>query len=201
MDIQQRHHKDLGTTEKQPHKITALRQQTADKVKSLRQSSKIYDVPIYNDFKSILTYLFDLGGVVSGGAVLSVIFNQHIKDVDVYFNNDEAYLKAVQATKNSNKFDICWYFNCPYELHDLTYVQSVMTRDSIKISKEAKIAIDSGISDILWPNVIYPERTAKRMLKYNSKYGVKFKLPQVLAFASVYNIEHSIVDKLVSISV
>jgi hypothetical protein len=180
--------------------INPLREQTAIKVQELRS---ILDPGTPKNLKLIglLSYLFDIGGIISGGAVLSVINSKPIKDVDIYFNNEEAYVKARYASQHTKKIDVCWYFNKPYELHDISYVMSTMTRDGIKTSDESKRAIDSGISELYLGNVIYPDRTAKRMMKYNKRYNVKFKLEQVLAFCSVFKIEDDVAKVLISISI
>lgn len=179
--------------------MNKLRYLVSEKVKHLRQ--QITPSNKQSNIVELLTSLFDMGGIVSGGAVLSYINNKPIKDVDFYFNDDQSYINACNIAALNRKLDICWYFDSPYELHDISYVMCTLYKDKIFISKEAQKAFDTGISELYLDNIIYPERTAKRMLKYNSKYGVKFKLPQVLAFSSLYNIEHSIIDKLISISV
>jgi len=170
------------------------------KVKELREVQCSDYIPNL-ELSALLNYLFDLGGIISGGAVLSVLNNKPIKDVDVYFNNESSYVKALHASKHISYVDICWYFNCPYEMHDISYVQCTMDKNGIKMSEAARTSIQSGISDLYINNVIYPSRTANRMLKYNSKYGVKFKLSQILVFSSIFGIDKSVVDKLVSISV
>lgn len=149
----------------------------------------------------LLNYLFNLGGIISGGTVLAVLNSKPIKDVDIYFNIEESYVKAKYASRHNRRIDVCWYFNSPYELHDISYVNSTLTRDGITSSEAAKLAMDTGVSELYIANVIYPLRTARRMIKYNNKYGVKFKLAQVFAFCSMFDIDPALSRKLVSISV
>lgn len=61
-------------------------------------------------FTSILTQLTDLGGVVSGGAVISLINKRPVKDVDIYFNDEYAYIQGLLLAATTSKIDICWYF-------------------------------------------------------------------------------------------
>jgi hypothetical protein len=179
--------------------LNHIRSQTAIKVRELTALQNPGVSPNL-DFVNLLSYLFDLGGIISGGAVLSVIHNKYIKDVDFYFNNERAYINARYAAIKQPKIDICWYFNQPYELHDLSFVMSTMTRDGIKISEAAQTAFDTGISELYLNHVIYPDRTAKRMIKYNRRYGVKFKLHQILMFCSVFKIPENVTKILLSIS-
>lgn len=182
------------------NKPAITRSQISTKVEYLRKQSCV-DYPSNLPIKELLNYLFDIGGKISGGAVLSVINNKPIKDVDVYFNDEISYVKAFHASQHMKCIDVCWYFDSPYEMHDISYVQCIMDRNGITMSDVAKRSIESGVSELYINKVIYPDRTADRMLKYNTKYNVKFKLQQVLAFSSIFNIDRSVVDKLISISV
>lgn len=180
--------------------INPLRMQVASKVSELKlrpNPGTTLNLPLIE----LLNYLFDLGGIISGGTVLSVLNSKPIKDVDIYFNNEEAYVKAKYASCHNGRIDVCWYFNSPCELHDISYVSSTLTRDGISLSDAAKIAIETGVSELYINNIILPLRTARRMIKYNNKYGVKFKLAQVFAFCSLFDIDPALARKLVSISV
>lgn len=55
------------------------------------------------------------------------------------------------------------------------------------ISKECQESIDSKIAHIYPNNIIYPERTMSRLVKYNYKYGIKFLKSEVLAVSSLFN--------------
>lgn len=177
-----------------------LRQRVSDQVTKLRASFK--PKPITSkSHEEIIQTLFDLGGVISGGAAIALIYNKPIKDVDFYFNNEQAYLEALALTYKNPKFDICWYFNQSYELHDIGIVMCSVYRDHIVITEAAQLAMDSKVSSLFIENIVFPDRTATRLLKYNKRYGIKFKKSEVLAFAALYRLETYLVKQLIEISV
>lgn len=133
--------------------------------------------------------MFDLGGVVSGGAALSLLHNRPIKDVDFYFNDDLSFIKAYLLTFHNPYIDICWYFNQPHELHDMAVVMCNVRKDGIEITPQAQKALDTGVSELYVENFIWPVKSAERMAKYNKKYGIRFKKHQVLAMIGLYELE------------
>jgi len=179
--------------------ISKLRQETANKV--LKLKSLITPDKISFPLETLISKLFDLGGIISGGAALSLLNNKPIRDIDFYFNNDNSYVEAANLVGFNRKIDVCWYFNNPMELHDISYVMCTLNRNGVYITEAAQEAFDTGISELYLNHIIYPNRTAQRMLKYNDRYNCKFKLAQVLAFISIFNIERQIANKLLTISI
>ena len=205
---------------------TSLRRKISNKVLYLRDLTQHIDALLANGFDQELidTYLshvgskypkptskekmakdvdlmFRLGGVISGGAVLSLIHNRPIKDVDFYFNDDLSFIKAYLLTFHNPYIDICWYFDKPHELHDMAVVMCNIYPDNrIEITPQAQKALDTGVSDLYIENFIWPERSAERMLKYNKKYGTKFQKHQVLAMVGLYDLGVEWADRLLSLA-
>lgn len=177
-----------------------LRQRVSDQVIKLRASFTPRAITAKSHEETIQA-LFDLGGVISGGAAVALIYNKPIKDVDFYFNNEQAYLEALALTHNNPKFDICWYFDQPYELHDIGIVMCSVHRNHTVITEDAQSAMNTKVSRLFIGNIVFPDRTAKRLLKYNKRYGIKFKKPEVLAFAALYRLDADLVKQLIEISV
>jgi hypothetical protein len=139
---------------------------------------------------SDINMMFTMGGVISGGAALSLIKEYPIKDIDFYFNNELDFVKAYLLTFHNPYIDICWYFDQPHELHDMSIVMcNVHPDERIEITPQAQNALDTGVVDIYPKNIIWPERTAKRIMKYNKKYGVKFKKHQILATIGIFKLQ------------
>ena len=61
-----------------------------------------------------------------------------------------------------------------------------MARGGIHLTDQARVAHESKVSELYVGNVIYPQRTANRMFKYNRRYGVRYKMSQVLAFLGLF---------------
>lgn len=161
-------------------------------------ASEISDTRLEQDIEQ----LFDLGGVISGGCALSFIHHTHkTKDVDFYFNDDVAYVKAFLYTYDNPLIDVCYYFDKPHELHDMSLVMCNLYRDRDETTSQAKVALETNISDIYPENVIWPDRTAKRMLKYHKRIGVRFKQAQVLCLCGIYDIDRDISMQILDISV
>lgn len=177
-----------------------LRQRVSDQVTQLRALFKPKPI-ISKSHEETIQALFDLGGVISGGAAVALIYNKPIKDVDFYFNNEQAYLEALALTHNNPRFDICWYFDQPYELHDIGIVMCSVHRNHTVITEDAQSAMDTKVSRLFIGNIVFPDRTAKRLLKYNKRYGIKFKKSEVLAFAALYGLESDLVKQLMAIAV
>jgi hypothetical protein len=137
-----------------------------------------------------INMLFDMGGVISGGAALSLIKEYPVKDVDFYFNDELSFVKAYLLTFTNPHIDICWYFDKPHELHDMGLVMCNAYKDRVEITPQAQEALDTGITDIYPENFIWPERTAMRMHKYHDRYGIRFKKHQVIAMIVLFGLQH-----------
>lgn len=155
-------------------------------------------VQISNDIKQ----LFDLGGVISGGAALSMVKERPIKDIDFYFNDEISFVQAYLLTFNNPCIDICWYFDKPHELHDMSYVMcNVYSNGKIEITPQAQKAFDTGISELYIDNFIWPERSARRMIKYHKRYGVKFKKKQVLSMIGLFQFDNNLSNELMLLTI
>jgi hypothetical protein len=146
---------------------------------------------------STIRQLFDYGGIISGGAALAYHLGYKTKDLDFYFNNDDAYIKAYNLVYDDDRFDICWYFDKPHELHDMSVVMCNLYDSGYnEITSQAAEALESGMSDLYVENIIWPERTARRMLKYHNRIGINYKPEQVLALCSIYKISDELMKQL-----
>ena len=111
------------------------------------------------------------------------------KDADFYFNDEEKYTKACEIIAGNPHVDVCWYEESPHELHDLDFVMCDLSLEGLVIAPRAQVAFNSGVSEINIENVIYADRTRARLLKYNRRYGLRYKLSQIIAFYAIYNFE------------
>lgn len=147
--------------------------------------------------------MFELGGSMSGSGAISKIFTkQKVKDFDFYFNDDTAFVKAYLATYHNQYIDVCYYFDNPYELHDIGMAMCCIWPDGTEdVSEECRNSIETKISNIFPGNVIWPERTAKRLLKYHDRYGLRYHAGQMAVFCTEYKIEEDMATKLFAICV
>ena len=156
--------------------------------------------PTKYQIASDIDQLFELGGIISGGAALSYITKAFIsKDIDFYFNDEVNYLKAQVLTVNNPLIDVNFFIDEPHELHDIGIVMCNLTKDGPQIMKPCKSALETRISNLYPLSVIYPDRTVKRMYKYNKRLGTKFRLHEVITFCALYNIDFD--ESLKSITV
>lgn len=129
---------------------------------------------------------FSIGGAVSGGAAIAYLQDSDTKDIDFYFNDEDNYLYASSIAPP--RIDVCWYFESPYELHDLDLTQIAIFKDEMDRSGEYDTAWAFKMSHIIGDCMVYPRGTAARILKYNTKYGFKFYRNEVLALCARYNL-------------
>lgn len=173
-----------------------IRIYVSDKVRELRKRIK----PIAHNLSTeeLLTKLISMGGVISGGAALAAYKKSTTKDIDIYFNNDAAYIEATGLVKHlSCDIDVCYYINQPHELHDLSAVMVNIIDGDIVVTPKAKKALDSGLSRLYSYNVIYPLRTAIRMMKYKAKYGFLYEYSDVAMFCNTFDVNKNLKHYLI----
>ena len=73
-------------------------------------------------------------------------------------------------------------------------------KDRCETTPQAKLALDSLVSEIYPENVIWPDRTAERMLKYNKRTNLRFRKEQTVCLCGIYNIEKDLAKKVIEIS-
>jgi hypothetical protein len=140
-----------------------------------------------------ISFLFGLGGVISGGCALAFLHNTHrAKDVDFYFNDEVAFVKAYLRTYDNPLVDVCFYFDEPHELHDMSLVMCNIYSDRVETTPQAQLALDSGVSELYPENVIYPDRTIMRIIKYHKRTGVRFRGEQVLFICSIFGVDQGL---------
>ncbi len=171
-----------------------LRKAVSDKVLQLRELNECGiggTKPVCQEMlRSDLRAMFELGGVVSGGAALAYALGHKTKDFDIYFNNDSAFIKAYLLTKRNPFIDICWYFEEPHELHDIAVAMvNVRSGGILEITEQAQRALDTKVSDIYVENIIWPARTAKRLFKYHRKLGIRYPAAQLLSLTAMHSVD------------
>ena len=146
--------------------------------------------------------MFELGGIISGGAALALALGHKTKDIDFYFNNDVSFVKAYLATYDNPYIDVCWYINETHELHDIAVVMCNAHADgAIEITPQAQEALDTKVCTIYPENFIWPDRSVKRLMKYHNRYGMRYRAREVVAIAALYDIEEDLIKQALSISV
>jgi len=143
-----------------------------------------------SNFKSDLKILIEMGGIISGGGALGMLYGIKIKDIDIYFNDKKTFEEAYLLGLAQPRIDPCFYIEKPYELHDLTATMLTMNGNGkFEISNEAQNTYDTNICHINKHNLINHKKTAERILKYNKKYGFKFKLEEIIPIFALSNVK------------
>jgi hypothetical protein len=148
----------------------------------------------YSDYELFKMFL-DAGGCVSGGFLISHLYDGVTKDVDILFNDNDKYVWAKNLSFGKN-IDVLYYKYNPVELFDISFVYTWMDKNDIYMTKSAHEAHKTKISDIYLDRVIFPDKVQKRLYKYNDKYGVKFKKEQLIAFNVMFDIDDDKVFEL-----
>lgn len=133
--------------------------------------------------------LLSMGGAVSGGAALACATGAFFtKDIDFFFKDDVQYMLASLAVMNDPAIDVNLYIDTPHELHDMAVVMCDLDASGVHMTPQCQSALDTGISDLYIASVIYPIRTAARILKYHARLGTKFAASEVIAFCALYKL-------------
>lgn len=168
-----------------------LRKLLSDKISKLIPNIKKQFSDLNN--YQLVKLMLENNGLISGGFVTAMLMGGETKDIDMYFNDEDAYMWAYSVVIDNPFIDICWYKNLPIELHDISFVKTYYDGNKIFMTVDAYNAITNLVSEIYIHNIIYPERTFNRIIKYNKRYGVKFKYEQIVALCAIYDFE---IDKL-----
>jgi len=146
--------------------------------------------------------LFEMGGIVSGGAALAFATSAfETKDIDFYFKDGVSYIMAHLAVIDDPTIDVNFYIDEPHELHDMSIVMCNLGPDGVQMTPQCRSALDSGVSDIYLASVIYPIRTAARMFKYHERLGIRFRTAEIVAFCSMYGLPFDICRQAMELGV
>jgi hypothetical protein len=141
--------------------------------------------------------LLDAGGMISGGAALSYIFQQHnTQDIDIYFNNEIEFIRAILSVQDNPLIDICFYIDEPYEFHDLGVTRCSVSRDGQSVSPLCQTAMDTRVCDVIADSVIWPRGTARRIIKYAIILDMKFKADQIISLGNVFKLGDRTIQEL-----
>lgn len=137
--------------------------------------------------------LVRLGGSVSGGAALRAWLGlEGSRDYDVFFPDISSFVKAHLATYDNPNIDICLYENQPYELFDLSASKCSYSASGFATDSSFNNAMITGISDIELAAVVHPLSTLRRVIKYGSKYNLKFPFEKVFTLIDTYKVDEDI---------
>jgi hypothetical protein len=146
--------------------------------------------------------LFEMGGVVSGGAALAFTTGAfETKDIDFYFKDEISYVMAHLAVIDDPTIDVNFYIDEPHELHDMSVVMCNLGPNGVHMTPQCRAALDSGVSDIYMASVIYPIRTSARMFKYHERLGTRFRTAEIIAFCSMYGLPFDVCRQIMELGV
>ena len=115
----------------------------------------------------ILNVLMAMGGSLAGGSVLNRILDRPpSKDVDIFFDSLNEYALAFFATRHCPSIDVGIYHSKPYESFDLCISMCSQSVNGVDLHPKCESALLNNISEIMLENVIAPEATLKRMIKF-----------------------------------
>lgn len=121
-----------------------------------------------------LERLFDLGGLIAGGAAVAYLFNsKDIHDLDFFFNDWNNYSEALKCKLPS--VDIVYYeLEKPYDTFDLNITKCYLDRrGKLHMDKICQQDFKNNIITIDRNNIICPVGTFRRLIKYQVKYNLK----------------------------
>ena len=170
----------------------------------IRQKSRKNSNAIPNIGRTIenIDRLFEMGGIVSGGAALAFATGAfETKDIDFYFKDEISYIMAHLAVIDDPTIDVNFYIDEPHELHDMSVVMCDLGPDGVRMTPQCRASLDSGISDVYLTSVIYPIRTAARMLKYHERLGIRFHAAEIVAFCGIYDLSSDVCQEVMKLAV
>lgn len=143
-----------------------------------------------------LNALLDRGFKLSGGAMIPAMHQilgftgfsyPPIKDFDVYTNSTCNYVEARAFTVHNPFIDVCFCQRFGFELHDISLVEADLFRDInfgtdyfLIVTEECERSWHTGVGRINLMNIINPDRTIKRLMRYSKQYGVKWPISDLL---------------------
>lgn len=142
----------------------------------------------------LLGDLLDAGGVISGGAALDSVLQEHrSRDIDLFFNDFTAYVQATLDSYYDPRIDVIFYSGQPWDTFDIDVPAISISRQGVEISPQARRAITTGISNIVLSNVVYPEATLGRVAKYGAR-GFRFPRSQIQSLRHHESVTRSTYD-------
>lgn len=125
--------------------------------------------------------LLDMGGHVAGGRAISEFFGRpSAGDSDVFFNDFATYVRAHLMMLNNPSVDVCLFRDEPWEMFDIAASRCSYSASGFHNSDSFESAFKSGVSSIHMDCIIHPGNTLKRVVKYGSRYNLKFPTPDLI---------------------
>lgn len=133
----------------------------------------------------LVASLLSSGGSISGGhAVRSWTFSTSPdRDVDVFFGDFPSFVSAHLAAYRVKNVDVCLYRHEPWELFDLDASCVSLSRTGFSFAPEFSEAFETGVCGVRMNRIVDPVATLRRIAKYGSSYGLRFRTPEVLWLA------------------
>lgn len=146
--------------------------------------------------------LVRLGGSVAGGAALRAWLNLgEPRDYDVFFSDMPSFVAAHLTVYDNPLIDVCLYENQPYELFDLAASKCSYSSKGFRTDSSFDETMGTGISDIELGAIVHPLATLRRVIKYGSKYDLKFPFSKVLMLATTQGVDKRIAGEALNYAV
>ena len=124
----------------------------------------------------VIEAVFDLGGLLSGGSAVSLMFNHDFsKDLDFFFDSKKTADMVRRLYSEYKYLDICYYNNeLPYSSFDLDISQVFIDKTgSFNKSDVCESAFCNKTVGIIKSNIISPKLSFIRLVKYANKFNLK----------------------------
>lgn len=132
------------------------------------------------------------GGKVCGGYACAHFHNKpKSADIDIYFKDHNKYIKHYAYAQTHDKIDICLYNEHPTEYHDISPSMIVFNpaqNPQYEITEQAQKTYDTKIITINHQNLVNPERTLERIIKYCNKYSMLCKEADLICLCMMINV-------------
>lgn len=126
-----------------------------------------------------------MGGRISGGGAIARIFGgPPVGDADVFFRDPVDYVAAFFRAWRVPAADVCFYIHEPWDLFDLGLVRCAFGDDGEYVDPLCEDAFRTGVSEVLIDRVVEPSASARRMIKYANRLGIRFRQEQILFLAA-----------------
>ncbi len=144
---------------------------------------------------------FQRGGLVSGGAaVRSWLYSDSPnRDVDVFFGDFASFVSAHLDAYRVSNVDVCLYRSEPWELFDLDASCVALGVDGLSWSSEFDRAFSTGVCGVRMDRIVDPVATLRRVHKYGTSYGLRFRAPEILWLAVASGAPSDVVSQALSV--
>ncbi len=140
--------------------------------------------------------LLHLGGSIAGGAALDYVMGTRLsKDIDMFFETLEGYAAAMIRTWRNPHIDVVMAHGKPYGSFDVHASMCSVSLAGAEASPECERAIKTGVSGIELRNVLLPEATLRRVVKYGRVRGFKFLREQVILIGAAGGVGEALVGE------